>query len=361
MLGFLAPSPPSGSDPRVLHLHHGLDVATPAQIAANASLIDSRPMDGVTVLLPGLSHHSLSATRHSVGEYVSALRPMPRMRRVVHNLVLVRVTDPLSWTDDRAWRTAAHNLAAAAAAARAKGQFDGIFLDTEYYGRGAYPWDFGTGHRAWAASRRAGATPGLSPERASVLAAARGRQVTAAIATAWPKAVLVTTYGPWVGESKTASIGGWSAFGYNDVAWRNELMGAFVGGIAEEAATRTSMTYVDGGEVYQARTADDFATAQRWMRTGLAASGTRVLRQPSTYPSTVSVGFGVYDKDMRSRGWPAMSAPQWQVVLTNAFNKADRYVWSYSEAYNWVGTRTPSRPVPPTILAATTLARALAR
>jgi hypothetical protein len=361
LLAFLSSSPTSGSGPRVLHIHHGLDVATPAQIGQNAALIDSRPMDGVTVLLPGLSHHTVTATAHSPAEYVRALEPMPNLRHVVHNFVLVRMTDPMSWTDDRAWRTAARNLAGAAAAARAEGQFDGIFLDTEYYGRGEWPWDFGTGQRAWRSSRVAGATPGLSPDQASALVAARGRQVAAAVAAAWPHAVVVTTYGPWVGESKTATIGGWSAFGYNDIAWRNELMGSFVGGLAEEVGAHTSMTYVDGGEVYQARTADDFATAQRWMRTGLASSGSRVLRHPSTYAKRMSVGFGVYDRDIRAHGWPAMTPVQWQSALTNALNKADRYVWSYSEVYNWVGTSRPSQPVPPTILVATALARKLAR
>jgi hypothetical protein len=351
----------SSGTTRVLHIHHGLDVATPSQIAANAALIDSRPMDGVTVLLPGLSNHSLSRTPHSLADYARALAPMPHLRRVVHNFVLIRVTDPISWSDDAAWRTASRNLANAAAAARARGQFDGVFLDTEYYGRGRYPWDFGTGHRPWTSSVHSGATPGVSATRARDLVAARGRQVAAAIGAAWPKAVVVTTYGPWVGESRTTTVGGWGAFGYNDVAWRNELLGTFAGGVAEAAAARPTMTYVDGGEVYQARTVGDFSAAQAWMKNGLAASGTRVLRQPGTYAATVSVGFGVYDRDMRARGWPPMSATQWQTTLTNAVDKADRYVWSYSEAYNWTGTRSPATPVPPTILAATAVALALAR
>jgi hypothetical protein len=74
----------------------------------------------------------------------------------------------------------------------------------------------------------------------------------------------------------------------------------------------------------------------------------------------VSVGFGVYDRDMRRSGWPTMDALQWQSVLTNALRRADRYVWSYSESYDWLGTGTPNTPVPPTILAATTLAMAAA-
>jgi hypothetical protein len=359
LLGLL-PSLLSPTTTRVLHIHHGWDVATPSQVAAHAGLIDSRPFDGITVNLPTLSTRTLVGTPHSQAEYAAALRPMPTLERVTHNFVLVRITHPLTWYDEAAWRTIDRNLANLARAAADKGQFDGVFLDTEYYGHGDSPWDYGAGERPWVRSASEGAAPGRSAESANTTVASRGRGIGDAIAAAWPTATVLTTYGPWVGETKTASIGGWRGFGYNDVAWANELMGSFVGGIADAAAAHRKMTFVDGGEVYQAHSPGEYATAKSWMKTGLASSGTRVLRSPGRYPSVVSVGFGVYDRDMRRSGWPTMDALQWQSVLTNALRRADRYVWSYSESYDWLGTGTPSTPVPPTILAATTLAMATA-
>jgi hypothetical protein len=351
---------PTTAAGRALHIHHGFDLATPSQIAAHAALIDSRPIDGVTVNLPTLSNDTLYGVAHSQAEYASALSAMPRLQRVTHNFVVVRTMHPIAWYDDASWSTITQNLAHLAAAAAAKGQFDGIFVDVEYYGSGTYPWNFGTGTAPWTFSSTGGAVPGHSASDANATVSSRGRQAGDAIAAAWPSAAVLTTYGPWVGETKTGSAGGWGGFGYNDTAWTNELMGSFTGGLADAAAAHPTMTYVDGGEVYQAHTPTEYATAYAWMKTGLASSGSVVVRDPSTYASAVSAGFGVYDKDMRVTNWPTMGATQWQGVLKNALSTADRYVWSYSEAYDWLGTGWPTTPVPADILTATANAMAAA-
>jgi hypothetical protein len=364
-----APSPTQSPTPlpapqpvttRALHIHHGFDLATPSQIARNATLIDSRPLDGVTVNLPTLSNDTLSDVAHSESEYVSALNPMPHLQKVTHNFVVVRTMHPLDWYSDAGWTTVTRNFTNLAKAASAQGAFDGIFLDTEYYGSGTYPWNYGQGSSPWVFSATGGATPGRSATDANATVGLRGRQVGDAVAAAWPDAAILTTYGPWVGETKTSSTGGWGGFGYNDTAWTNELMGSFAGGLQDAAAAHAGLTYVDGGEVYQAHTATEYATAYKWMKTGLAASGSVVVRSPSTYAANVSPGFGVYDKDMRVTGWPTMGASQWQSVMTNALKTADRYVWSYSEAYDWLNTGWPTTPVPGAILTATAAALAAA-
>jgi hypothetical protein len=137
-------------------------------------------------------------------------------------------------------------------------------------------------------------------------------------------------------------------------------MGSFAGGLQDAAAANAALTYVDGGEVYQAHTASEYASAYKWMKTGLAASGSVVVRSPSTYAANVSPAFGVYDKDMRVSNWPTMSATLWQSVMTNALKTADKYVWSYSEAYDWLNTGWPTTPVPGAILTATASALAAA-
>ncbi|HUR50678.1 MAG TPA: hypothetical protein VMZ11_01000 [Mycobacteriales bacterium] len=346
----VTPPAPTG---RALHIHHGFDLASPSQIAQHASLIDSRPIDGVTVNLPTLSNDTLSSVAHSESEYAAALSPMPRLSRVTHNFVVVRTMHPLDWYSDATWTTISRNFGNLARAAAAKGQFDGIFFDTEFYGSGTYPWNFGQGSSPWVFSATGGATPGHSASDAQATVSGRGRQTGDAIAAAWPAAFVMSTYGPWVGETKTSSTGGWGAFGYNDTSWTNELMGSFTGGIGDAAAAHAGLTYVDGGEIYQAHSAAEYATAYRWEKSGLAASSSVVLRDPAAYARTVSAGFGVYDKDMRISGWPTMGATQWQSVLTNALRTADRYVWSYSEAYDWLATGWPTTPVPSAILTAT--------
>jgi hypothetical protein len=345
---------------RALHIPHGVDLATPSQIARTATLVDSRPLDGVTVNLPTLSNDTLSDVAHSESEYVSAITPMPHLQRVTHNFVVVRTMHPLDWYDDAAWTTITRNFTNLAKAAAAKGVFDGIFLDTEFYGSGTYPWNYGQGSSPWVFSATGGSTPGRSASDANATVGSRGRQVGDAIAAAWPNAAVLTTYGPWVGETKTSSTGGWGGFGYNDTAWTNELMGSFTGGLQDAAAAHAGLTYIDGGEVYQAHSATEYAAAYKWMKTGLPSSGSVVVRNPSTYSANVSAAFGVYDKDMRVSNWPTMGASQWQSVLTNALRTADKYVWSYSEAYDWLNTGWPTTPVPGAILTATASALAAA-
>lgn len=343
---------------RKLLIHHGWDLATPSQIKSHAALIDSRPFDGITVNLPTLSNDTLSGTAHSLTEYQTALSPMPAMTHVTHNFVIVRMMQPsYDYYSDAQWATAAQNFKNLAQAARATGLFDGIVLDTEYYGSGTNPWNFGTSTTPWTYSATAGATPGHTATDARDTATRRGKQIADAVYAAWPSASVMTTYGPWVGETKTASTG-FAGTGYNDVAWANELMGAFTVGMVESASAAGTQ-YVDGGELYQARTSSQYLAAYNWVKSGLASSGSFLV--PSTfapsYPKAVSSAWGVFDHDMLQSGWPIMTASAFQSQMTLALKQADKYSWQYSEAYDWLGTGYPSTVVPQSFLDATANAR----
>lgn len=334
-----------------LHIHHGWDMANPSQIAAHASLIDSRPFDGITVYLPTLSDNTFyGGATITQAQYASALSAMPTLTNVTHNFLVVRTMHAIDWYNDTAFTTIANNFTNLANALEAHGQFDGIFFDVEWYGSGTYPWGYGTGSTPWTYSATSGATPGKLPADANAKVGSRGEQIANAVAAAWSNCAIMSTYGPWVGETKTvqSAYGGWSSFGYNDTAYANELMGSFTGGLAAGSAK-----YVDGGEVYQAHTTAEYLKAYNWQKTGLAASGSIVVRNPSTYAADVSVGYGVYDRDFRVSGWPTATAAQWQTWMTNSMNQSDKYVWSYSERYCWTGTGYPATVVPSDILTAT--------
>lgn len=334
--------------PAKLHIHHGWDLSDPSQITLHKATIESRPFNGVTVILRTLSDQTFDPTHtHTQTEYATALSKMPVMTNVIHNFVIVRVMHPVSWTTDSQWVTISNNFKALAAATKAKGQFDGIFFDVEWYGSGTYPWNypgaFGT------------SPPTLTD--ALVKVQNRGKQISEAVGAVWPEAQILTTYGPWVGTSKTVQStgGGWN-FGYNDTSATNELMGAFGGGIAWGVATSGAGSlggrYVDGGEVYQAHSTTEYGKVVAWQK-NIATAGTGMIPSPTSYPSVLSRGLGVYDKDMRVTGWPVATASQWQTWMTNALNSGDKYVWSYSEKYDWMDNGYPATKVPADILTAT--------
>lgn len=347
---------------RKLLIHHGWDLPTPSTVRKNAALIDSRPFDGITVDLPGLSLETFTGTPHAVSEYTSALAPMPVLANVRHNFVIMRILNTsFDYHDEREWATVAQNAAHLAQAVSATGQFAGIFFDTEYYGSGENPWNYGTSTTPWTYSATAGATPGDTPEEARSIATRRGKQFADAIYGAWPSAVVLTTYGPWVGEVSTASSG-FAGTGYNDTAWANELMAAFTVGMVEAAVAAPQGEYVDGGELYQLRTASHYQAAHSWIKAGVAETGSSLVPsalRPS-YPLKVTVSFGVYDRDVLSSGWPVMSPAAWQSQLTLALEQSDHFAWSYSEAHDWMGNGWPTTPVPQEYLDATARARAAA-
>jgi len=337
------PTPTSTSTHKLL-IHHGWDMPTVGQVANHAALIDSRPFDGITVSLGSLSGATISGTAHSVSEYANALAAMPALRNVTHNFICLQLTQSnYNWYDNTLWATAAQNAANLATAMKATGKFDGIFLDVEYYGGGTNLWDYPT------------ATPSSTAADAANLVASRGKQVADGIYNAWSSAAVLVTYGAWVSDPAT------SLPGYNNVAWANELMGSFDVGITESAYNHVGSTYVDGGEVYTLRSLSDFQALRNWEKTGLADSGSALIPSSfdSGYKSVISASVGVYDYDMNN-GYALLSASVWQSLLSNALQTADKYVWAYNEAYDWLGTGYPAATVPQAYLDATAAARASA-
>jgi hypothetical protein len=105
------------------------------------------------------------------------------------------------------------------------------------------------------------------------------------------------------------------------------------------------VTVVDGGEVYSPRTAVQFEHFYAWMKHGLADSGAVVPHElRGSYATAVSVGFMVYDDS--SAGVP-MDVSAWGPMLGHALARTDRYVFAYTELYDWWGTGWPTSGAPP--------------
>ena len=323
-------------------IHHQRSPSnTPAGLAEHRAKVEALPFRGLTVLLPTLSDHTFSNQRYDVAAYRAALAPMPTLRRLTHNFLLVRlVDDDLDLTDDTQWKNIVANLGALGTAARDASGFDGIFFDTEYYGNGTGPWrtvDQSSLMQDTAATRQ--------------LYSSRGQDLARTLGATWPDAVLLSTYGPWLGVDATAEEG-FTGLSYVNVAFANRLLTPFLLGFIQ-SSVGSRLRYVDGGELYGLRTGSDFERAYQWMKTGLADSAVVRDQTPGLtprWPEAVGVAFGVYDSEVKSGKFAPLATDELATAIAAALDRTDRYVWTYSDRYDWVGGGPDATPPPPPAL-----------
>ena len=110
----------------------------------------------------------------------------------------------------------------------------------------------------------------------------------------------------------------------------NELLGPFFAGFQEGSSTPGQN--VDGGELYDLRTASEFRDSYDWRRHDIASSAVDcAFISPSlraSWESDISISFGVYDLPF---GGEPMNPAILTTTLVNALAKADRWVWFYAE------------------------------
>ena len=256
-----------------------------------------------------------------VGTRIRAAAP-----QLQQNLFGVVIEDPGDVFDDAAWAQAVGNWHAAAEAAREAG-FAGFYFDVEEYGD---PWlNFPEDYDAPVAD--------LAAYREQTRL--RGRQVMEAVAAAWPDAIVLFTFGPWLSEPATPDE---VILFQADGADAYELLGPLFVGFLEGAGPDNLI--VDGGEVYQYRTPEDFQLAYRWRETGIASSDTDSAFIPQAlrpeWGARVSNGFGVYNIAWQADRGFDMNPAIMQSTLTNALLRTDDLVWFYTEEFedgvgNW--------------------------
>jgi hypothetical protein len=334
------PAPPSHQEK--LLIKHGWDAPRAQFVHDHVTTMEAQGFDGVVISLGAFWNQVYSQTPISANALMIELKPLAEttFRTMRHNFALVYSANAGSYFAD--YSVPIENFRILARTARQLG-LAGIVLDTEDYNSNVQNWPE--------------AAPDRTLNEARDQAAQRGTEIVRAIAEEWPTAVVIVLGGPLVSEPATADAFK-GRIAWNDVAFAMELRGPFFVGMAD-AAAGSGVTIVDGGGVYTLRTAEQFDVAYSWMKRGLANQSPLVpdhLRD--RWASTVNVSFGVYD--LPWIGQP-MDAGHWQTTLTAALCRADRWVWAYTERYDWWGRGWPTERAPAAWVDATRRARANAR
>jgi hypothetical protein len=342
LAGYFPAAPPRASQSqRPLLIKHGWDLPYPAWIQSHVAEMERLGFDGVVTTLGDLSMSINSQTTVSYEQVRAVLTPLAQTHftTMTHNFVIIYAGSNQLFDDNTIPLQNFRNLARAAREAG----LEGIVYDNENYSGGpGWQWP--------------GATPNRTLEEAQMQARTRGRQAMQAMTGVWPNVTLLAFYGPWVSDPATGTRYQ-GVIPYNDVSWANQLLGPWVIGMIE-AGRGTAATVVDGGEVYSLRSSAQFDQAYRWAKSDIAANGSIVpASMRPTYSQDVNVGFGIFDQP--SNGVD-MNPTLWRDTIANALRRTDRYVWAYTESYDWWGTGWPVARVPQAWIDATLAAKQLA-
>ena len=152
----------------------------------------------------------------------------------------------------------------------------------------------------------------------------RGREIMQAVSTEFPNIKIITFHGPYISEPQTPEwiIGSWPLY--------HELKGPFFAGFLEGMGS--AAMNIDGGEIYQLRTKQEFADSYNWQKFGMSSNETNssfiVPSMRQSWRDNVSISWGVYNQPW----WGAtMNSSVIKTTLENALSQADDYVWLYLE------------------------------
>ncbi|MBA3704643.1 MAG: T9SS type A sorting domain-containing protein [Bacteroidetes bacterium] len=297
----------------------GVDTRTKCVIQ-NINTIESMPFDGMSLNMVaswGLMKPGQSFSYNAIYNELGPLKGI--FKKFTKNFVTVNINNPGDLFDDVVWNTVISNFKNLAQAAKDAGLV-GIFFDNEEYDLKwmNFPEDY----------------PGTTKtvKQYQDQSELRGKQIMQAIVSIFPKAIILVYHGPYLSEPKTPSyvtmqqVAGASYY---------ELLGPFFVGLVEGKGTQA--TVIDGGEVYQYRTASDFKKSYDWRKDGIASSNTNCafisqsLR--SIWHNSVNISFGVYNRAWKT-GYP-MNPGIMKTTLINALTQSDSYVWYYTESDDW--------------------------
>lgn len=321
------PAPRPATSDRPLLIKHGWDMPSPGYVRDHIDEMERLPFDGLTIAVPGLGDKVQRQTPVSYERFRDALAPLRSTRsgRLRHNFAAVYATPAGSVFDD--WSVPVSNFANLARAAREVG-LEGILFDNEGY--------FGD------VSNYPGVCPGHSLTGCQDQARLRGRQILDAMRAVWPDVRVMSLYGPWVSEPRTSGALS-PLMPFNDVSAANELTGSFFVGMVESAAG-TPARVIDGGEIYSARTAAQFAAITRWQTQGMAEQSPLVPPALSrSWSSTVLPAVGVYDQPWLGT---SMDVDTFGGTVGTALAGRSSYVWVYTEKHDWWGSGWPRTAVP---------------
>ena len=303
------------------------DTARTGALLANAKHVEALPFDGVVINVPASWQLMGPGVRLERAELRRWLEPLEGLNaRMEDNFLLAVVDRPGGLFDDAAWAGAVRNWRLLAEEAERAG-FRGVFFDNEeYFGR----WQDFQG------------APGRLEEHREQ-AALRGRQVMEAVDGGFPDAEVIVAHGPYLSVPSgpraptaiEAQAGSWE---------EQELRGPFFTGMAEGAGPRQAL--VDGGELYQLRTAGEFETSQRYRSDALPKridwALPDALRQG--WDARIDQAHMVYTDEF-PEGF-AQSPRSFAAAFANALRHSEGYAVVYSELdqIDWLTAgRPPAR------------------
>lgn len=302
----------------IFHQQRSLETI-PKFIAEHVDTLEALPFDGITIDIDA----SLRLMRGEPITYQEMDDELSRLNgqftTLQHNFVMVYIDDPGDVFDEKAWEVTVENWRQLARAVREAG-LSGIMFDNEPYRKGwfNYPEDYRDPQQALKQYQK-------QTQR-------RGRQIMAAVGAEHPTIELIVMHGPYASEPKTPKSVRRNQAGLAD---ERELNGPFFVGFVDGMGERARV--IDGGEVYQYRSADDFARSYDWRKHELASDETDCAFIPeplrASWPERVSISFGQSTKAYADE---AMNPGIMRTTLANALRQADDYVWLYTQNDTWM-------------------------
>jgi hypothetical protein len=302
---------------------YGNTTPTPGYIASNLGFLESQPFNGLVVYLRNQSmtiNASIGVMTKNPMSYAdisSVLDPIRNLpfAQLKENFGFVIGNDPPDFFDD--WSVPIQNFANLARALKEAGLKGFVFDNEQYFA----PWaDYPTGV----------SYPLVSLASYETQVRLRGRQVMEAMVAEFPEIVVITLHGPYISEPDAP----WQ-LGFPQWQSGNELHGPFFAGFEEGKGSLA--TNVDGGELYDLRTASDFQDTYLWRKYDLPSATVDCSFIPAplrpSWPSDVSISYGVYDQPF---GGQPMNPAILETTLAYALARSDRYVWFYAEGASWL-------------------------
>lgn len=317
----------------------GWDIPSVSYVADHVSDMENLPFDGVVMALDDrdLLQKVFSPNPLDYNEVYAAMSAIKdtNFDTMKHNFIALYVAPVGDLDNEAAWNTAAANLGKFAKAAKLSG-FEGIMLDDEAYFGDVVKYGETCDDAIYTVSQ------------CQALARQRGYEVMQSMQANWTDLTLLVLNGPTLGDDHTAAF-----YLSHGVDWDNSgadsLMGAFNVGLVASTINQPAQ-YVDGGEIYSARTKQQFSAVRQWSKYDFPMNSSYVPSNiKSDWSKNMSSSFGIYQDD-DDPGYE-FTPETWKSTLINAMTYADDYVWAYTEQYDWWGAPdmwnpAPSTPIP---------------
>lgn len=310
------------SSPRVILHQWGPARARPSALRENLSVWEKKleGVDGLYLFLEKTGFAVMSVKPLQAEAVRAELQPLLglALQQLKYNFALVFNDRPADLFDD--WSVPLTNWRVFAAECRRAGLVGIAFDNEEYFGAWAdYPTDC--------------KYPRKTLDEYREQARKRGREVMEAIVSGFPEAVVVTLHGPTLSAAGGPKI----VYARPDA---NELWGPFFVGMLEGSGKNSLLC--DGGELYALRSEDEFSTAYRWRKWGLASADADVPFIPENLRrdwSRVSIAWGVYDGADENTGRKT-DPKTFQKCVAAAVSRCDHLVWVYFEKQNLLDGET---------------------